>query len=67
MKLNLLALIKELVAAQLVVEEAPDHFVFRHALTQQAVYRTLLGRERQILHRTIGTAIERIHDGTRNL
>lgn len=56
---DLLALIKELVAAQLVVEESADNFAFRHALTRQAVYGALLGRERQILHRTIGAAMER--------
>ena len=56
---DLLALIKELVAAQLVVEESAENFAFRHALTRQAVYGALLGRERQILHRTIGAAMER--------
>src|SRR5262249_45045375 len=43
---ELVALLKELVAAQLVVEERADHgvgaarhhFAFRHALTRQAVY-----------------------------
>ncbi len=33
---QLLVLLKELMAAQLVVEEAVDQFAFRHALTQQA-------------------------------
>ena len=60
-EMTLLALIKELMAAQLVVEEAADHFAFRHALTRQAVYAALLGRERQALHRTIGAAVERIY------
>ena len=35
---QLLRLIKELIAAQLVVEESAEQFAFRHALTQQAVY-----------------------------
>ncbi|MEZ4733896.1 MAG: hypothetical protein R3E79_42940 [Caldilineaceae bacterium] len=48
---------RELVAAQLVVEESADHFAFRHALTRQAVYGGL-GRERQRLHRAIGLALE---------
>jgi tetratricopeptide (TPR) repeat protein len=61
---ELLALIKELVAAQLVVEETTDQFAFRHALTRQAVYRAVLGRERQILHRTIGAALEARSGGT---
>ncbi|MBX3001727.1 MAG: AAA family ATPase [Caldilineaceae bacterium] len=59
----LLALIKELVAGQLVVEEAADRFAFRHALTRQAVYAGLLGRERQAQHRAIGAATERIYAG----
>ena len=54
--------LKELVAAQLVVEEAADHFVFRHALTQQAIYSGLLARERRLLHRTVAQAMEQMHD-----
>ncbi len=54
----LLALIKILINAQLLVEENADSFAFRHALTRQAVYRGLLGRERQALHRAIGVAFE---------
>ncbi len=38
---HLLALIKELIAAQLVVEESVEQFAFRHALTCQAVYEGL--------------------------
>ncbi len=58
---DLLAFIKELIAAQLVIEETAERFAFRHALTRQAVYAGLLGRERQILHRTIGETIERLY------
>lgn len=50
---SLLALIKELMAAQLVVEESADRFAFRHALTRQAIYRHLLRREQRVLHQTI--------------
>ena len=57
----LLALIKELIAAQLVVEETTERFAFRHALTRQAIYAGLLGRECQILHRTIGETMERLY------
>ena len=57
----LLDLIKELVAAQLVVEESAERFAFRHALTQQAVYAGLLARERRSLHQTIATALERLY------
>ena len=55
---ELLSLIKELIAAQLVVEETSEQFAFRHALTRQAVYAGLLGRERRVLHRMIGEAGE---------
>jgi DNA-binding NarL/FixJ family response regulator/Tfp pilus assembly protein PilF len=53
----MLASTKELIAAQLVVEESEDHFAFRHALTQQAIYSGLLIRERRTLHREIAEAI----------
>jgi DNA-binding CsgD family transcriptional regulator len=55
---HLLIQVKELIAAQLVVEESADRFAFRHALIQQAVYGELLARERRALHRTIGEALE---------
>jgi DNA-binding CsgD family transcriptional regulator len=54
----LLTLIKELIAAQLVVEESAELFAFRHALTRQAIYEDLLARERTSLHRTIAEALE---------
>src|SRR5258708_24721066 len=50
---HLLLVMKELVAAQLVVEESADQFAFRHALTRQAIYSQLLTRARRMLHRTI--------------
>src|SRR5205807_8724642 len=55
---QLLLIMKELVSAQLVVEESADQFAFRHALTRQAIYRQLLTRERRILHRTIAETME---------
>jgi len=39
-------------AALLIVEETADVYAFRHALTREAVYGTLLQRERQQQHRT---------------
>jgi DNA-binding CsgD family transcriptional regulator/Flp pilus assembly protein TadD len=60
---ELLALIKELMAAQLVVEESTDQFAFRHALTREALYTRLLTRERQTLHGQMAQAIEHIHSG----
>jgi tetratricopeptide (TPR) repeat protein len=53
-----LLIMKELVAAQLVVEESADQFAFRHALTRQAIYSQLLTRERRMLHGTIAEAME---------
>jgi DNA-binding NarL/FixJ family response regulator len=59
---DLLELIKELVAAQLVVEvdKGADQFAFRHALTRETVYQQLLGRERRGLHRRIAETLERL-------
>jgi DNA-binding NarL/FixJ family response regulator/Tfp pilus assembly protein PilF len=58
---HLLALTKELIAAQLVVEESADQFAFRHALGQQAIYHSLLTRERKSFHRTIAEALESLY------
>jgi DNA-binding NarL/FixJ family response regulator len=59
--LTLLRLVKELIAAQLVVEESEDVFAFRHALTRQAVEADLLARERRALHRAIAEAMEQVY------
>ncbi|MCB8984499.1 MAG: DUF2791 family P-loop domain-containing protein [Ardenticatenaceae bacterium] len=58
---ELLDLIKELLAARLVVEESADRFAFRHALTREALYGRLLARERQALHGQLVKAIEQVH------
>jgi DNA-binding CsgD family transcriptional regulator/Flp pilus assembly protein TadD len=55
---GLLELIKEMIAAHLVVEESAERFAFQHALTRQAIVSTLLTRERQSLHRQIAETIE---------
>jgi DNA-binding CsgD family transcriptional regulator/tetratricopeptide (TPR) repeat protein len=60
---TLLTLLKEMLAAHLVVEESADLYSFRHALTRQAVYNGLLARERRALHGRIAEAIEQIHSG----
>src|SRR6202165_2872035 len=57
---QLLVIMKELVAAQLVVEESAERFAFRHALTRQAIYTQLLTRERSMLHRTIAETMEQL-------
>ena len=56
---ELLSLVKELIAAQLVVEESAERFAFRHALTREAIYAELLARERVALHREVAAALER--------
>ncbi|GAC1350236.1 MAG: hypothetical protein NVSMB27_30830 [Ktedonobacteraceae bacterium] len=61
---HLLQLFKELMAAQLVVEESAEQFAFRHALTRQAVYADLLVRERRALHHTMAETIERLYAET---
>jgi DNA-binding NarL/FixJ family response regulator/exonuclease VII small subunit len=58
---ELLRQVKELLAAQLVVEESDERFAFRHALTRQAIYSGLLGRERRGLHRLVAEALERCY------
>ena len=58
---QLLALMKELMAAQFVVEESEERFAFRHALTREAVYADLLVRERRKLHGTIAEMMEQLY------
>jgi tetratricopeptide (TPR) repeat protein len=58
---QLLHHLKELLAAQLVVEESADRFAFRHALTREAIYTNLLGRERKTLHRTVADTMEHLY------
>lgn len=60
---RLLTAIKLLVAAQIIVELTPDRYAFRHALTRQAVYATLLSRERREVHGRIGATIEQMYAG----
>jgi len=59
-ELDLVRLIKELIGAQLVIEESADQYAFRHALTRQTLYTNLLARERQALHRTIAETFEQM-------
>jgi DNA-binding CsgD family transcriptional regulator len=54
----LIAASKELLRAQLVIEESAETFAFRHALTQQAVYGALLLHERKALHGAVAVALE---------
>jgi len=63
---DLVKRVKELIAAQLVIEESEDYFLFRHALTRQAIYSRLLGRERRALHRQIAEALQEIESTARH-
>ena len=47
----------------LVVEETADRFAFRHALTRQVVYQSLLIRERKRLHGLVAGILETIYSG----
>jgi len=57
---TLLGVVKELIAAQVIVEESQDRFAFRHVLTRQAIYNDLLERERAALHRAVAEAAEQL-------
>ena len=57
----LLQQLKKLMAAHLIVEESADGYAFRHALTREAVYATLLRRERRRYHRAIAETLERLY------
>ncbi|HAJ36642.1 MAG TPA: hypothetical protein DCL15_13225, partial [Chloroflexi bacterium] len=63
----LVRLLKEGIAAQLILEEAPDRFAFRHALTCQAIYNSLLARERRLLHRAVAAALEELEENEQSL
>ncbi|HLJ34058.1 MAG TPA: AAA family ATPase [Ktedonobacteraceae bacterium] len=58
---ELVRLVKELIIAQLIVEESEDVLAFRHALTRQAAYTDLLVRERRSLHYSVAQTMERIY------
>ena len=55
---QLVSIMKELVSAQLIVEESAEGFAFRHALIRRAIYTQLLARERNRLHRAIAEMLE---------
>ena len=61
---ELLSHMRELIAKHLLVEQSADEFAFRHALTREAVYATLLERERKIAHQQIAETLERMEDGS---
>jgi DNA-binding CsgD family transcriptional regulator/tetratricopeptide (TPR) repeat protein len=59
---ELIAILRHLVAGNVMVEEEPDAFAFRHALTREAIAGRLLGRERRRLHEKALAAIQEAGD-----
>ncbi len=57
---SLLQLLKELIAAQWIVEQTADQFAFCHTLMCEAVYATLMQRERKVIHQAIGETMVRL-------
>jgi DNA-binding CsgD family transcriptional regulator/Tfp pilus assembly protein PilF len=55
---DLMSQLRELISAQLVVEENTDHFAFRHALTGQAIVADMLGHDRRAVHARIAEVLE---------
>ncbi|MCC6191552.1 MAG: hypothetical protein IT318_21205, partial [Anaerolineales bacterium] len=53
----------QLVAAQLITAAGGDEFAFRHALVGEAVYATLLRRERLAIHRAVAQVLEGLYAG----
>ena len=68
-EMTLLEVIRAAIDAQLVREETgedgTERYAFRHALSREAVLVELLQRERRLLHRSVGEAIERLPGGAR--
>lgn len=58
---HLIHLMKELIAAHIVIEESADQFAFRHVMIQQAIYGALLARERRTLHGAIANTLESLY------
>jgi DNA-binding CsgD family transcriptional regulator len=59
---QLIAILRHLVAENVMVEEEPDVFAFRHALTREAIAGRLLGRERRRLHEKALAALQETGD-----
>jgi tetratricopeptide (TPR) repeat protein len=43
------------------IEPAPEAYIFRHVLIQEAAYESILIKKRAELHRTIGETLEELH------
>jgi len=58
--------LQPLLSARLIIEEAPDEYTFRHSLTRDAVYSTLLARQRSALHRRVAETLEWLYPDPRD-
>ena len=61
-ELELLEVIEQLVAHQLIREERSDRtdsYSFPHALMQEAIYESVISRRRRVLHRRVAAALEK--------
>jgi DNA-binding CsgD family transcriptional regulator len=58
---QLVPLMKELITAQFILEDASDLFAFRHALIREAVSSQLLAHERRSLHRVLLDTLESLY------
>jgi tetratricopeptide (TPR) repeat protein len=65
---DLLRSVALLIERQLVIEErgAEDRYTFRHALTREAIYDDMLGRERRIKHRAVLHALDELYPEQRD-
>jgi predicted ATPase len=66
---ELLRSVASLIERQLVIEErsgAEDRYSFRHALTREAIYDDMLGRDRRIKHRAVLQALEELYPQNRD-
>ncbi len=59
--------LEALVAARVLRETAPGEYAFRHALTHDAVYSTLLHRERRQAHHAVADTLVGLYEGTPQL
>ncbi len=57
---RLLSHLRELVDAQLINAASAEAFAFRHALTREAVYATLLKRQRVVYHALVADVLEEL-------
>ncbi len=64
---HLLARVKELIGAGLLVEVSAEQLAFRHALTREAILSQLLARERRLLHQRVAETMEQAYAHDREM